>query len=190
LKKSGAKIQERSKKIAYIGLILGFLFVFVYLGHATPSEWTFLILASYLAYAPYLLFDSFFAGFWTVVGLNVLAYLFIPRIGYVTTFTFISFYVPVRYIIMKKLSALPSWIFKYVYFNIAFFGWVHVQGKVLGIDILSQTARGIAKVIPVSEVLVFYGIIIFGNIFFAAYEYLFERVVREMKRWIEKIFVK
>jgi len=167
LKKSGAKIQARSKKIAYLGVILGFLFVFIYLGHATPSEWTFLILSSYLAYAPYILFDSFFSGFWTVVGLNILAYLFIPRIAYVTTFTFISFYVPVRYL-TKKLSALPSWIFKYVYFNIAFFSWVYVQGKVLGIDILSQTATGIAKVIPVSEVLVFYGIIVFGNIFFCS----------------------
>ncbi|WP_448375428.1 hypothetical protein [Fervidobacterium sp.] len=189
MKKSSAKIQARSKKIAYLGVIVGFLFVFVYLGHATPSEWTFLILASYLAYAPYLLFDSFFAGFWAVVGLNMLAYLFIPRIGYVTTFTFISFYVPVRYII-RKLSALPSWIFKYVYFNIAFFSWVYVQGKVLNIDILSQTAGGIAKLVPVNEVLVFYGIIVFGNVFFAAYEYLFERVVQEMKRWIEKIFMK
>ncbi|WP_448378288.1 hypothetical protein [Fervidobacterium sp.] len=186
MKKSGTKIQERSKKIAYLGVILGFLSVFVYLGHATPSKWTFLILASYLAYAPYILFDSFFSGVLTVVGLNILAYLFIPKIGYVTTFTFISFYVPVRYA-LKRLNNTISWIFKYSYFNTAFYIWICVQSKVLNVDILSQIAKTITKVTPMTENFVIYGIIIVGNFFFAAYEYLFGKVEREMEKWIQKI---
>jgi hypothetical protein len=62
-----------------------------------------------------------------------------------------------------------------------------VQSKVLGIDILSQMTEGIAKIVQLDKELIIYGIIVFGNIFFAAYEYLFERVVQKMNTWIEKI---
>ncbi|AMW33334.1 hypothetical protein NA23_08865 [Fervidobacterium islandicum] len=175
----------RSKKVAFLGIFLGFLFVFLYIGSLTPSKWTFLIVASYLLYGPYLIFDSFFMGLLEVFGLNVLAYLFIPRIGYVTTFAFISFYIPIRYLLERHGKVL-SWVGKYVYFNCAFFIWLFVQGVVLDIDILSQTAQAIQKVVIIDEKLVMYGIVIFANVFFAGYEILFEKVVLEMKKWIEK----
>jgi hypothetical protein len=186
MRQTHIRLENRSRIVAFLSVMLGLLFVGLYLGYVSPSKWTFLIVISYLAYFPYLLFDSFFSGLWIVIGLNVLAYMFIPRLGYVTTFTFISLYVPIRYL-LGKLPSLFSWVFKYIYFNVAFFSWLFVQSKVLRIDILSQTAEGIAKIVQLDKDLIIYGIIIFGNIFFAAYEYLFERVVQKMNRWVEKI---
>ncbi|MEJ5257154.1 MAG: hypothetical protein WHS64_02775 [Fervidobacterium sp.] len=191
--KSGMKSVERIRIVTINGMLSALLFVLLYVGHLTPSEWTVIILVSYGCYLPYLFADTFFSGFSTVLAVNILGYVFIPRLTYVITFSFISLYIPVRWVVRNR-NPILRWSAKYVYYNFAFFVWLKVESTLLGIDIIGDTSKSINRLldtlpleINVSNFLVLIIVILFGNLFFTGYEILFEKVLQYARKWINRL---
>lgn len=191
--KSSMNRIERIRIITINGMLSALLFALLYVGHLTPSEWTVLILVSYGCYLPYLFADTFFSGFSTVLAVNVLGYIFIPRITYVITFSFISLYIPVRWLVRNK-NLILRWSTKYAYYNFAFFVWLKIESALLGIDIIGDTSKSINRLLEVlliniqmSNTFALIAVILFGNLFFTVYEILFEKVMRYTHRWVKSI---
>jgi len=178
--------RNRAKEVAFSSIVLALAFVLLYIGNISPADWSFMMLTSFVLYLPYVLADNFLAGIWVVVGVNMLGYLFIPNVFYMLSFTFISMYVPIRWLLRGKKEII-AWALKFLYFNAAFFGWAILLSTVLGIDIISQMARNASRIIPLSQNLLIFGVIIFGNLFFGGYEYVFKKVVWFESKWVSRI---
>lgn len=153
---------DKTKKIAYSGLIVAITLIILYLGIITvKSKISFLSLASFALAVPIILFDIK-TGIVVALAADIIAFLIIPRPIYVMIFIPMSFYPAVKAFIESRMNF--KWVFKYIYFNIVFFAIFFIHKLVIfnKVDLKSST---LILIIVLSQVI------------FYIYDFAFTKVV-------------
>ncbi|MCX7654153.1 MAG: hypothetical protein N2Z58_05715 [Fervidobacterium sp.] len=170
-------VSGRVRKVAFSGLFSALVFVVLYLGSLTTSEWTFIFAASFLIGLSVAL-SGIRYGFLITAVINILGYLLIFRTSYVFTFTFVSFYSPYRFIFDKK-KWLIQWFGKFSYFNSSLFAWIFLYKYFFGIDVFEMAFKIVRNVLRLnlSNFIVIGMIILCLEFFFVVYDYLLGRFI-------------
>ncbi|MEN3043310.1 MAG: hypothetical protein ABDH59_08475 [Fervidobacterium sp.] len=170
-------VSGRVRKVAFSGLFSALVFVVLYIGSLTTSEWTFIFAASFLLGLSVVL-SGIRLGFLITLVVNVLGYLLIFRTGYVFTFTFVSFYSPYRFIFDNK-NQLVKWFGKFSYFNSSLFAWIFLYKYFFGIDVFEVVFKIVKNVLRLnlSNFVVIGMIILSLEFFFVVYDYLLGRFI-------------
>lgn len=179
---------NRTKKIAYSGLIVALVVVILSLGNLISSEWTAIFVSSFLLWITYEI-GKVGTCFTATIAANVVSYLLIPRINYVITFTFVSLYTPLRAFI-QRYNFLVQWILKFVYFNIAFTLWFFMNLYLFEFNVILDSFPRLMSILGNNHIVIYILIISVLQFAFFVYESLFLKYEYLLKKRFWEFFEK
>lgn len=177
---------NRTKKIAYSGLIIALVVVILFLGNLVSSEWTAIFVSSFLLWVTYEI-GKVNTCFTTTIAANVVSYLLIPRLNYVITFTFVSLYTPLRAFV-QHYNALVRWIAKFFYLNIAFALWFFINLNLFGFNVIVDSLPRLLSIFGDNHTLIYILVISGLQAAFFVYEFFFLKYEHFLKRRFGEFF--
>uniref|UniRef100_A0A7C4VWQ8 Uncharacterized protein n=1 Tax=Fervidobacterium pennivorans TaxID=93466 RepID=A0A7C4VWQ8_FERPE len=179
---------NRTKKIAYSGLIVALVVVILFLGNLVSSEWTAIFVSSFLLWITYEI-GKVNTCFATTIVANIVSYLLIPRLNYVITFTFVSLYTPLRAFV-QHYNALVRWIAKFFYFNIAFALWFFINLYLFGFNVVLDSLPRLLNIFGDNHALIYILVISGLQVAFFVYEFFFSKYEYLLRKRFGEFFEK
>jgi len=179
---------NRTKKIAYSGLIIALVVVILFLGNLVSSEWTAIFVSSFLLWITYEI-GKVNTCFATTIVANIVSYLLIPRLNYVITFTFVSLYTPLRAFV-QSYNYLVQWILKFAYFNVAFTLWFFINLYLFKFNVIIDSLPRLLSIFGNNHALIYILVISGLQVAFFVYEFFFSKYEYLLRKRFGEFFEK